>query len=149
GTLSQAPVFGAGAFPLSLAVGDFNGDGAPDLATVYSAVSGGSVLLGGGHGAFCLQRGFGVGRDPLSVAVGDFNGDGKPDLAVANSGSSTVSVLLGNGDGTFSAPLTFEAGTSPCEPRVEVCSLAVGDFNGDGKPDLVTAHSGEVSVLLG
>ena len=86
----------------------------------------------------------------ISVAVGDFNGDGKPDLAVANNysntyGTGTASVLLGNGDGTFQTPQNFAAGTSPE-------SVGVGDFNGDGKPDLAVADltniNPTVSVLL-
>ena len=60
-------------------------------------------------------------------------GDGIPDLVVANAGSNTVSVLLGNGNGTFQAQQTFATGTSPS-------SVAVGDVNGDGKPDIVVAN---------
>ena len=79
----------------------------------------------------------------------DFNGDGVPDLAVSNSGchlstpSKTVSVLLGNGDGTFQASLTFGVGIAPR-------SVAVGDFNADGKPDLAVANrgTGDISVLI-
>src|SRR5439155_1046926 len=73
------------------------------------------------------------------------NGDGKADLVVASLFSSTsVAVLLGNGDGTFQAPLNFVAGSGSR-------SVAVGDFNGDGKKDLAVANfdSDTVSVLVG
>jgi hypothetical protein len=79
--------------------------------------------------------------------VGDFNGDGKLDLAVANRGTfpytnSSVSILLGKGDGTFLPPVNYAAGIHPS-------SVAVGDFNGDGKLDLAVVSSGTVRVLLG
>jgi len=89
--------------------------------------------------------------------VGDFNSDGKPDLGVANRGSfdspaTNISVLLGNGDGTFQPAVNYGAGIGPS-------SVAVADFNADGKPDLVIANvgpyeqftytGGDVSVLLG
>ena len=131
-------------FPFSVAVGDFNGDGKPDLAVANSFAGNVSVLLGNGTGGFTGPTNFPAGSDPASVAVGDFNGDGKPDLAVANQSSGNVSVLLGNGTGGFTGPTNFPAGNHPF-------SVAVGDFNGDGKPDLAVANefSNNVSVLLG
>src|SRR5260221_404051 len=87
-----------------------------------------------------------VGSYPSSVAVGDFNGDGKQDLAVANYSSSNVTVLLGNGSGGF-AP----AAGSPLSVGTNGISVAVGDFDGDGKQDLAVANwnSANVTVLLG
>src|SRR5260370_714015 len=82
-------------FSPSVAVGDFNGDGVPDLAVINAGRV--SVLLGDGDGTFQAARSFGAGDIPTSVVVSDFNGDGMPDLAVANYGSGNVSVLLGNG----------------------------------------------------
>jgi len=88
--------------------------------------------------------------DPSSVAIVDLNGDGRPDLAIANSffdsdedGVATVSVRLNRGDGTFKPRRDYSTGDLPE-------SLGVGDVNGDGKPDLVTANAwaGSVSVLL-
>ncbi|MFI5039934.1 MAG: FG-GAP repeat domain-containing protein, partial [Solirubrobacterales bacterium] len=95
---------------------------------------------------FAPAASLGVGATPYAVAVGDFNGDGKRDLATANNGSANVSVLLGDGNGTFGAASNF-----PLAPGSHPDALAVGDFNGDGKPDLVTANavSHDVSVLLG
>src|SRR5437870_1523303 len=83
--------------PISVAVGDLNGDGKLDLAVANYDSTTVSVLLGNGDGTFRAPLTFGAGSRPRSVAVGDFNRDGKLDLAVANYNSNTVSVLLGNG----------------------------------------------------
>jgi predicted NUDIX family NTP pyrophosphohydrolase len=141
---AKAVNYGAGSGPWSVAVGDFNGDGKPDLAVANEESNNLSVLLGNGDGTFQTAVNYSVGLQPWSVAVGDFNLDGKPDLAVANEGSSNVSVLLGNGEGTFQAAVNYGAGSGPW-------SVAVGDFNGDGKLDLAVADtvSNSVSVLLG
>jgi hypothetical protein len=78
--------------------------------------------------------------------VGDFNLDGKPDLAVTNQNSDTVSTLANNGDGTFAAKIDHRIGATGAYP----ISVAVGDFNLDGKPDLAAAnfYSDNVVVLL-
>ncbi|HVS99469.1 MAG TPA: VCBS repeat-containing protein [Solirubrobacterales bacterium] len=130
--------------PTSVAIGDFNGDGKPDLAVANRRSDSVSVLLGEGDGRFAAEADYATGSSPFSVAIGDFNGDGRPDLAVANSGSDSVSVLLGHGDGSFAAKADYATGTFPI-------SVAIGDLNGDGKPDLAVADagSGNVSVLLG
>src|SRR6516225_109617 len=103
-----AQAFDTGFGSASVAVGDFNGDGIPDLAVAnrgtdifYHDDGSVSVLLGNGDGTFQAARNFAAGLEPWSVAVGDFRHNGILDLAVANHGSNTVSVLLGNGDGTF------------------------------------------------
>ena len=129
--------------PASLAVGDFNGDGRPDLVVTSFDDAGVSVLLNQGAGIFGGPAFFAAGSRPQSVAVGDFNGDGRPDLAVANSLDNTVAVLLGTGLGSFGVQTTFTVGSQPM-------SVAVADFNGDGQPDLAVANlnSSTVSVLL-
>ncbi len=154
GTFQAAGSFPAGIGPISLAVGDFNGDGVPDLAvadrgyqTPGNTVS---ILLGNGDGTFRDPQIYTVGTYPRSVVVGDINGDGHLDVVVANSGSNTVTVLLGNGDGSLGAALSYAVGSSPQ-------SVAVGDFNGDGFLDLAVANQGtardysdsDLSILLG
>ncbi|MFI5371369.1 MAG: FG-GAP-like repeat-containing protein, partial [Candidatus Eisenbacteria bacterium] len=134
--------------PISVAIGDVNGDGRPDLAVAAFSSNRVSMLLGDtgplGTGQFGEKTDYATGPYPYSVAIGDVSGDGKPDLVLAAGSSSSVSVLLGNGIGGFGARADFATGVNPV-------SVAIGDLNGDGRPDLVTANiaSSSVSVLPG
>src|SRR5439155_12280870 len=126
--------------PASVAVGDFNGDGKQDLAVANEYSANVSVLLGKGDGTFQMAVNYYVvGKYPQFVTVGDVNGDGKLDLIVVNNGGASsqgnVSVLLGRGDGTFQTAVNYAAGAGPS-------SVAIGDFDGDGKPDLAVANYG-------
>ncbi len=143
-TIAPQVTYAAGSTPDSAAIGDFNGDGHPDLAVVNNGANTVSIELGNSDGTFQAGNTLNVGTSPVSVSTGDFNGDGKLDLAVANSGSNDVSILLGNGDGTFQSAASFGAGTTPH-------SVVVGDFNRDGRADLAVANNGSnnVSILLG
>jgi hypothetical protein len=157
GTL-RSPITSAtgGVESWSLAVGDFNGDGKLDVAVAnYYAdttdqSSSVSVLLGNGDGTFQTPVTYTLsGLYNPSIAVGDFDGDGKLDLAVSNKCQSTgscvgvVSILKGNGDGTFQTPQTYPSAGG------NTVSVAVGDFNGDGNPDLALEDDTDISVLLG
>src|SRR5205807_1983670 len=95
--------FAAGFGPAAVAVGDFNGDGRPDLAVANDLQDSVSVLLGAGDGTFAPRAMLDVGTAPVAIAVGDFNGDGNADLVTPNAGDDTVSLLLGAGDGSFAA----------------------------------------------
>jgi len=115
---------------------DFNGDGKLDLATSNDFDGSISVLLGNGNGTFQSQRSFVAGTDPKSIRAGDFNSDGRVDLAIVNNtnaGPGTLKILLGNGDGTFFNPQTMATG-------VRTMRLETGDFNGDGRSDIVVAN---------
>ena len=155
GSFTPAATLPVGYSPYAVAVGDFNGDGVLDLAVANSCGndlicnnSAGtvSILLGDGTGSFspAATSPITVGVNPRFVAAGDFNGDGSLDLAVANFNDNTVTILKGDGAGNF-APAT----TSPVPVGVNPSSVAVGDFNGDGNPDLAVANfsDGTVSVL--
>jgi hypothetical protein len=87
---------GAGDAPQSVAAGDFNRDGTPDLAVANFNSDNVTILLGDGRGGFTPTPGspVGVGGSPGSVAVGDFNRDGTPDLAVANQATDDVTILV-------------------------------------------------------
>jgi FG-GAP-like repeat len=139
-----------GNLPVSVAVGDFNGDGKLDLAA--AGFEGRiTILLGTGTGSFDQAGSTHVALDsPNPLAAGDFNGDGKLDLAVGVSTlmppSRNITILLGAGTGFFSSSNSFAVGVS-----AESIALAAGDFNGDGKLDLAVTNgsSSNVSVFLG
>jgi len=133
--------------PISIAAGHFRGGSKIDLATGNYLDSSVSVLLGNGDGTFEPAVRYGT-YTPTWLTVGDLDGDGNEDLAVSNLGSanndlvSSVSVLLGNGDGTFQSGVAYPAG--------ELLNyVAIGDFNGDRKPDLVAVDKlGDAVITL-
>ena len=135
--------------PVWVAIGDLNGDGAPELMTANddfrSETYTVAVFINKGGGGFRGKRNYVTGRRPSWVAIGDMNGDGKPDLVTANGYANTVSVLLNRGGGGFAPRLDYQAGRNLWSWK-----FSIGDLNGDRRPDLVTANAraNTVSVLI-
>ncbi len=131
--------------PISVAVGDFNNDGRLDIAVANSGKDNIGVLFGNGNGTFSNQMTFptGSGSQPYFVAIGDFNNDNQLDIAIANQGSNSFGVLLGCGNGTFFSQLNYfiADGSQPV-------SIAVGDFNNDGRLDIIVTSTNTDNVVL-
>lgn len=140
-----------------LGIGDLNGDGKLDLASVNNADNDISVALGDGRGAFTLapRSPFAVGPSPYPLTIGDINNDGRLDI-VSNATatgpnraqqlplSRALTLLLNDGQGGFRRSEVPLRTATPW-------STAMGDINGDGKPDLVATHhdQSKLTVLLG
>jgi len=155
GTFQAARKFAAGpGRPISVAVGDFNGDGNPDAviaqgstATAPAAVS---VLLGNGKHSFGQAKNIAVftlpGSEALQVIAADFNHDGKSDIAYRTiTDLNRITVQLGNGDGTFQTPTVV---TSAGFTTV-FSTFSIGDFNNDGILDFAVEETPFIEVLLG
>jgi hypothetical protein len=152
GTFRTAINYAAGSDAESVAAGDLNGDGYPDVVISNLRASTVAVLLNNGDGTFQapVHYAAAVGRGTNVVAVGDFNSDGFLDVAVASRGTAlgttsdastgALAVLLGKGDGTFRNALMYAAGDGPT-------FLTVGDVNGDSQPDLLIS-TGRIWTLL-
>jgi hypothetical protein len=135
--------------PQFVAVDDLNADGFVDLIVGQSQVSGVgelAILNGNGAGGFGAPTILSTGPTPVSVATGDFNGDGNIDVATASQTGSAVSVLPTIGAGTFmvAGRISLATGAFPT-------SLAVADFDHDGKLDVAATDEGtdDISVTRG
>jgi hypothetical protein len=133
--------FTVGGSPYSVAIGDMNGDGRPDLVATSNSLQKVSVLLGNGSGGFGPRTDYSTGTGPTGVAIGDVSGDGRLDLAVTNNASTTVSVLLGlvptrtalsvsPSPAVLSAPVTLTASVSIPAPGYGAPGDSVRFFDG-------------------
>jgi hypothetical protein len=146
--------FATGFTPFSVAIGDVDGDGKPDLVVPNAAVGANSVSVLRntsitGVVSFAAKVDFTTGATPRSVAIADVDGDGKSDLVAANSAvaATTLSVLRNTSTpgiidlGSFAAKVDFATGAAPR-------SVAVADVDGDARPDLVVANINSTSISV-
>jgi len=146
GNFAPATSFQVGSGPTCVAAVDINGDG--KIALVSANLNEGTltVLTNNGSGGFGSNATLVVGSYPLGVATADVNGDGRPDLISANLGDGTLTVLTNNGSGGFGSNATLNVGLN-VNSSAPAFVLAA-DVNGDGKPDLISANSGDNTVTV-
>ena len=141
GTVGSRIDLPTGANPQSLVAGDFDGDGAADLANTdrYDATV--SVHRGDGFGRFAPRITQKVGDFPTGSAVADFDGDGQDDIAVANQFAGTVSLVSLGPDGRFVARVDCDSGANPL-------GVVATDLNGDRRPDLAVSSLSANRVVV-
>lgn len=149
-TLSDIIKINVGKAPGSVEVADLNNDKIPDLIIGNEQDSSVTILLGKVKTQFEQAKGspFPAGHGVNDIAIGDFNNDGNLDLAFANTDRKYLTVLLGNGQGNFTAA---PKSPFPVEVIPHVHGIATGDFNNDGKLDLITDSWGndQIEILFG
>jgi hypothetical protein len=159
GAFAAATTYSSGgSHPRGVALGDVNGDGRLDIVVANSDSYQVGVLLGQAGGTFGTATAYHPGNSspgnssPFAVALSDVNGDGRLDIVATNTNSADVGVLLGQTGGTFGVAIAYPAGgLTPKGERDGPSGLELGDVNGDGRLDIVTANpnSNRVMLLLG
>lgn len=150
GTFQAAVNYTTGSNPYNSITGDFDEDGAIDIAvTNYSSstvsIFKGNKTSGVPNGTFQAKVDYAVGTNPKGIVVGDFNKDGHLDLVTSNITTNNLTVLQGAGNGTFSTVATLATGGS------QPIALAVADLNSDGNHDIITADysSAMLRIFMG
>lgn len=139
--------FTTGYYPNRVIIADLNGDGKPDLAVTNRNSYTISVFRNtsaSGSVSFAAKVDYATGSGPMSITTGDLDGDGKPDLAVANGITNTVSVFRNtsaSGNISFAAKMDYATGNVPT-------GVAIGDLDGDGKPDMAVANSSSNTISV-
>ncbi len=115
---------------------DLNNDGFPDIAVPNGPLY---VFIGNADGTFAAPSSYPLSDDSYMLTAADFNRDGTLDIAVGlATNSSGFDILLNIGSGNF-GPATFVSAGGSCSGNVGLCTLTIadGDFNNDGKSDIV------------
>ncbi|MCB0728947.1 MAG: VCBS repeat-containing protein, partial [Ignavibacteriae bacterium] len=142
--------FNTGGSPVSISIGDIDGDGKPDLAVANNSSNNASVLRNVtapgviNSGSFAAKVDFAAGGAPQIVSIGDIDGDGKPDLAIANFTGNTVSVLRNSsvpGTVNFAAKVDYPTGGQAS--YVSIC-----DIDGDSKPEVTATNYNNTTLSV-
>ncbi len=140
----NSPTYSTGGTPVALATGDFNRDGKADVVVL----NGNGILSfmpGNGKGGFAAPKTIatlpGVSSN-VTLLAADFNSDGNLDLLLLQDPGNTFSIYSGHGDGSFANPVQVNDGLTAAG------NVAIGDFNGDGRPDVAITGVSSVAVIF-